>query len=107
MSEETVSADAVYSALSMLQGVKPYQGRGDMDRYRDYRAVLLNSEQGRRVLADILRNTAMSKAIPPAGSPVDPYRSMELCGRRNVGLSIIGALTHEPPAQPTQANRGD
>ena len=79
-------------------------GRTDMDRYREFRAVFLGSEQGKRVLSDVLAWCHMGfSSIKPG--PIDPYDVVRNEGARQVGLKITTAISAEPKAKPTQQNR--
>lgn len=95
----------LFEALASFPGVYERTAEGQMDRYRDYRAVFLGSEQGRRVLHDILANCGLNKATPPVGS-IDPYLTHIRDGRRGAALEIIGAIYKEPAQkQPTTQTR--
>ena len=76
-----------------------------MERYRDFRAVFLTTDQGRRVLHEIMRWGHMfNQSYHPVGQ-VDPYRVMGNEGERSLALKIYGTAMVEPPELPTQANR--
>jgi len=70
--------------------------RSPLDRYRDFRKVFLGSDEGRRVLDDILYLGSVSRPLGRA----DPYTTHVNEGRRCMALKIA-AVTHvEPPDKP-------
>ena len=68
-----------------------------MDRYRDYRAVFWGSDQGRRVLKDIIKfgHGIRTTAIGPDPT-IDPYRMAIHEGERNMALRILKISSAEP-----------
>ena len=74
-----------------------------MDKYRDFRNVFLGSDQGLRVLHEILRMCGVNKDFPGPG-PVDPYQSHVSLGKRSIGLGVIVTLAREPQTKPKEAN---
>jgi hypothetical protein len=71
----------------------------EMDRYREFRSVFLDTEAGRRVLHQILAwghiwTTSMSQT---------PHEMAFSEGERNLGLKILAAVEVEPPTRPTRA----
>lgn len=75
-----------------------------MDVYRDFRAVFLGTEQGKRVLNDILTWCHLGHSSIKPG-PVDPYAVMASEGERRIGLRIQTVMSAEPTAKPKQQNR--
>ncbi len=97
---EDVSAQQMFETLSRA----PVENYEPMDRYRDFRAVFLATDQGTRVLCEILKLAGMNKSIPPG--PIDPNRTHVSEGRRSMGNSIMGIIHNEPPIErPTQTNK--
>lgn len=68
-----------------------------VDRFRDYRAVFWGSDQGRRVLKDIIRagHGIRTTIVGPEPS-IDPYRMAIHEGERNMALRILRIATAEP-----------
>ena len=95
-----VSAQAFFATLSDA----PTGTYNKLDRYRDLRAVFLATEQGRRVLHELLRQCGVNRESVVPG-PIDPYRVLHLNGRRSIGLWLIGAINHEPAPAPASVNR--
>ena len=72
----------------------------DMDRYREFRSVFLETEQGRRVLHQILIwghvwTTSMSE---------HPHEIFFAEGERNLSLRVLAALRMEPVEKPQTQN---
>ncbi len=81
---------------------KAHPGKGrynQMDKYRDFRAVFLGSEQGRRVLYEILSMGHMFTSAPVLGG-FEPNRTMFHGGEQNVVLGIFRTAHVEPKAVP-------
>lgn len=78
----------------------------DMDRYRDFRAVFLSDERGRRVLHEILGWGHVFRSSVQ-GRPVDPHQVTFREGERNLALRILAALNAEPVDRPTTQTKGD
>lgn len=75
--------------------------RSDMDRFRDFRAVFMGNEQGKRVLRDILEwGHVWQSSMAP-----DPNQVMFSEGERNLALKIMAAVHNEPVERPTHTNR--
>jgi hypothetical protein len=69
------------------------------DRYRDFRRVFLDSEQGRRVLYELLSWGNMFRPSAPMAR-FDPYETMFHDGERNVALKIMSTMHAEPRERP-------
>lgn len=95
-------ADPLFDALSSLPA--PPEGYTPQDRYRDYRQLFMGSEQGQRVLRDILKQGHLLRPSL-TGRPVDPYAVVALEAERNFALRILTAIHDEPKAQPTTQTR--
>ncbi len=75
------------------------EGYTNFDRFRDFRAVFLTSDQGKRVLNEILMWTGLfAKTI--SSNPVDSYASHIRMGERNIGVKLIETLNLEPVQKP-------
>jgi hypothetical protein len=72
----------------------------DMDRYREFKAVLLSSDQGRRVLHQILT----WGHVWTSSFDENPGKTAFAEGERNLALRILAALHFEPTEKPTQQN---
>jgi len=70
-----------------------------MDRYRDFRRVFLDTEQGRRVLYEILLWSHMFQPSGPLAK-FDPYEAMFLDGERSLGQKIMRTMNAEPAERP-------
>lgn len=81
--------------------------RTKLDRYREFQKVFLGSEEGKRVLHDILGFAKLSAPIaPPFPEPVDEKRMMILEGGRELAIKILEVLHKEPITdRPTQTKR--
>ncbi len=86
-----------------LAGDPGSYGTDRMQRYREFRRLFLESEEGRRVLHEILRQCGVNK-VATAPGPVDSHRVCFNDGMRNIGLMLIGIITQEPVAQPVKIN---
>lgn len=80
------------------------ENRTNMDRYREWRAVF-GTEQGKRVLDDILAFCHMGHSSIKPGGPIDPYAVLANEGERRLGLKISTTYSAEPTAQPTKQHR--
>lgn len=71
----------------------------DMDRYREFRAVFLSDERGRRVLQELLTwgHVFRSSAV---GRPIDPHQVMLREGERSLALRILSTINAEPSERP-------
>lgn len=88
--------------LRELARFAPYsRGDGAMDAYHDFRLIFLGSDQGKRVLSQIL---AWAHVMRSTADP-DPIQMALLNGERNLGLKILGTVEIEPPAQRKTARR--
>ena len=74
------------------------------DRYHDFRKIFMGTEEGKRVLREILswgrlfQSSIMSK-------PIDPYAMAVREGERNMALRLMTVVYNEPPERPTQTKR--
>lgn len=94
--------EALFADLS-----KTHPGKGQyaqMDRYRDFRAVFMGSDQGKRVLYEILSMGHMFIAPPVLGA-FDTNRTMFHGGEQNVVLGIFKTAQVEPKEVPTEQVR--
>jgi hypothetical protein len=90
------------SLLLSLATSLPAPGRyTPMDRYRDYRKLFLGSEDGQRVLRDLLAGCHMFRTSFDKDRGVMAFKE----GERNVGLRLMAIIANEPRPKPTQANR--
>ncbi len=67
--------------------------RSPMDRYRDFRQLFLGTDQGKRVLADVLEWGHNWKSTAVRGDSHETYRRE---GERNLMLKILTAIHMEP-----------
>ena len=85
--------------LAELAASHPGKAYKPMDRYRDFRRLFLDSEQGRRVLYEILRWGNMFRPSAPMAN-FDPHETMFHDGERNVALRIMSTMHAEPRERP-------
>lgn len=90
--------------LDMLQSLPTQEGYTPMDRYRDFRKVFLGSEEGKRVLREVLSWGRMFSS-PVIGNPVDPYRMSIAFGERNIGLKLLSTINYEPTEKPKRTGK--
>ena len=81
-----------------------HTGYRDEDRYREFRRVFLGSDEGRRVLYEILSWGHMFQSSV-SRTDIDPNRVMFLEGERNLALKLLATLNAEPTARPDQVTR--
>jgi len=70
-----------------------------MERYKDFRAVFMGSDAGKRVLWQILR---WGKMFGTVAQPNNPHMTYFRDGERNIGLRIMHTMNAEPAEQPTK-----
>lgn len=70
----------------------------DIDRYRDFRRVFLDTPRGRRVLWQLFEMGNLF--APVAVLPADPYAAYHRDGARNLALNILAILNADPNAIP-------
>ena len=73
--------------------------RTKLDKYRDFRTVFLGSDEGRRVLYDILTFGHIYRSSAVRGDPHETYRRE---GERNIALKVLTTIHEEPKEQPTR-----
>lgn len=90
--------------LDLVASLPSQEGYTAMDRYRDFRRVFLGSDEGKRVLRELLAWGRMFRA-PAFGNPVDPHRMSIAFGERNIALKLLSTLHNEPPEKPQRARK--
>lgn len=103
MTDETPTAEEAAGFFDIMS--KPQTGNyTEMDRYRDFRALFLGTDQGRRVLYEIL---GWGHMFRPSfqGAPIDPNRVMIHEGERNMALKVLSTINKEPVTAPVTVNR--
>lgn len=81
--------------LEILAELSVPEDYDPLDRYRDFRNVFLGSEQGRRVLKQILSWAHFTKPTV-VKIPIDPYKVIHSEGERNLALRIFAIMLTEP-----------
>jgi hypothetical protein len=81
-----------------------HTGYRDEDRYREFRRVFLGSDEGRRVLHEILSWGHMFQSSV-GRTDIDPNRVLFLEGERNLALKLLATLNAEPTARPDEVTR--
>jgi len=83
---------------------RTHPGRGNyapIDRYRDFRGVFMSTDQGRRVLHEILGWGNMFRSSAHRAD-FDVNRAFYYEGERNVALRLLATLNAEPTQPPAQ-----
>lgn len=90
-----------FETLSQLPSSTGYTPK---DRYHDFRQLFMGSDQGKRVLGEIL---SWGRLFRPSalGSPVDPNLTHIREGERNLCLRLLHTVHNEPPEPQTKAKR--
>ncbi|KKK64371.1 hypothetical protein LCGC14_2984870 [marine sediment metagenome] len=79
----------------------PTEDYDPIDRYNDFRKVFLETDQGRRVLRQILGWGHILKShLVGMPRPIDPYTILSLEGERNLALHIFSVMLVEPKKRP-------
>ncbi len=85
----------ILADLSMPEEYEP------VDRYNDFRKVFLETDQGRRVLRQVLGWGHLLKShLVGMPRPIDPYSILGFEGERNLALRIFSVMLVEPPKRP-------
>ena len=90
--------EAFFAELAASHPGKGY--KNSMGRYRDFRRVFLDSEQGKRVLYEIMLWSHIGHASASKAN-FNPYETMFLDGERSIGIKIMVTMNAEPKARPT------
>ena len=93
--------DDIDAFLSELSNARP-QSYTAMERYADFRAVFLGSDQGKRVLHEILSWGHLYRSSAQVAN-FDPYKTMYCDGQRSIGIKTMMVINNEPRSQPTKA----
>ncbi len=79
----------------------PGEDYDPIDRYNDFRKVFLETEQGRRVLRQILGWGSLLKShLVRMPHPIDPYAVVAREGERNLALRLFATMLVEPSKKP-------
>ena len=92
--------DAFLAELSRAHPGK--QSYSSMDRYRDFRALFLGTEQGKRVLYELLGWGGVFRSSAPRAK-FDPHQTMFHDGQRDLALRIMATMNAEPADRPSKA----
>lgn len=74
------------------------------DRYRDFRKIFMGSDEGKRVLREIVSWGRLLNE-PKLPHPIDPYRLAIREGEKNIVRRLIATIYTEPPELPSQSKR--
>lgn len=85
--------------LSELARSYPGKAYRPMDRYRDFRRVFLDSEQGRRVLYEILSWSGMFRSSA-VQAKFETNETFFHDGEENIGLKLMATMHAEPKERP-------
>ena len=87
--------------LANLAASHPGKGYSrSIDRYRDFRRLFLDSEEGKRVLYEIMSWSGMFRSSAPAAE-FDPYKTMFLNGQQDIAFRLLATMNAEPKSRPT------
>ena len=75
-----------------------------LDRYRDFRRVFLETDEGKRVLRELLSWGRLFHS-PIMGSPIDPYRMAIHLGEHNIAIKLLHTVYTEPKMKPTMGKK--
>lgn len=90
--------------LELLAEISIPHDYDPLSRYKDFRQVFLNSEEGRRVLRQILNWGNVLKPHP-AGRPIDSATTERMEGGRALALLIFSVMLAEPPKKPDETTK--
>jgi len=90
--------------LDMVTSLPSMKGYTPMDCYRDFRRVFLGSEEGKRVLREIL-SWGRITSQPLLGNPIDSHRMAVAFGERNIAIKLLSAINDEPTEQPQRTRK--
>lgn len=94
---EQEDATEIESFFASISTAHPGPGRySPADRYQDFRQLFLATDQGRRVLHEILSWGHMFHASVPAMGVIDPYRVAVQEGERRIALKLFSTVHIEP-----------
>ena len=85
--------------LEVLADLSVSESYNPRDRYNDFRKIFLETEQGRRILKQVLAWGHLLH-VSPVRDPVDPWRMVFAEGERNMALRIFSVMLVEPPDKP-------
>ena len=86
--------------LAALAASHPGKGYSKMDRYKDFRRLFLDTEEGKRVLYEILSFCGMFRSAAPAAN-FDPYQTMFLNGQQDIAFRLLATMNAEPKERAT------
>lgn len=90
--------------MALLESLPISENYTAKDRYQDFHQLFTGSEQGKRVLCEIL---SWGRLFKPAvvGSPIDPYALAMRAGECNSALKLLFVVNNEPSEPQTKARR--
>ena len=100
----TETPEDITASLNLFLSLPASAQYSQMDAYRDMRKVFLGSEEGKRVLREILSWGRVFRS-PSFSSPIDPYAMAVTFGERNMALKLLATINHEPRTKATTATR--
>lgn len=71
------------------------------DRYNEFRRLFMGSDEGKRVLREILAWGYLF-APPNLGNPVDSNLNLMVTGQMNIVRKLLKVVNIEPPERPEQ-----
>ena len=86
--------------IAELAASHPGKGYRPMDRYREFRRVFLQDDQGRRVLYEVLSFCCMFRSAAPRAK-FNPYETAFLNGQQDIAFRLLATMHAEPKARPT------
>lgn len=97
-----------YELLEVLKtSFYSVEGRDKHDRYKEFNLVFMDTDEGKRVLYEILAMAKLSSSIiTPFPQEIDTNRMLVLEGKRQLAMDILGVLSKEPNTEkPKEANK--
>lgn len=97
-------ADELDTFEEIARGGQPQGQYEPVQRYQDFRAVFMRTEQGRRVLYEIMRWCHMFNS-PVGAERVDMGRLAVHAGMHNIGIRLLKTVHEEPGPLPQVQTR--
>lgn len=93
--------------LEVLAAISIPEDYDALDRYQDFQKVFLDTDQGRRVLKQILSWGGLLNSHLLQRPPIDPWTIVAREGQRNLAIKIFRVMLEEPKKKPEQQKTQD
>jgi hypothetical protein len=93
--------DDPHDTLASLPALENYSKK---DQYHDFRQLFMGTDQGKRVLRQILEWGHLLRPSV-ARVPIDPYLTHMHEGERNIALKLLSTVHNEPPEPQAKQKR--